>query len=84
MAHYDLNVIRQYWRGYNYKHQPSVEKNTEAVLSFDIREDYLEMLKEAGYDSNEEVIAAGPDEIEKINGIGPSTVRKIFSTELEV
>ena len=75
-------VIRNYWREYNETQTPKKD-NTTAGITFDIREDYIELLKEAGYNTNEEVILAGEEAILDIEGIGPSTVKRIFSFNVE-
>jgi len=71
---HDLNVIHQYWREENLKNPPKPKHE----ITFDIREDYIEMLLEEGYTCNEDVIEAGEQAILDIDGIGPATVKVIF------
>lgn len=82
MTKHDLNLIHEYWRKYNEENEPE-EDNSSGSLSFGIRDDYLDILRNHGYKTNEEVLEAGEEKILEIEGIGPSTVRKIFSFETE-
>lgn len=93
MAHHDGLKIRMYWREYNKQNtvdKPIVEpketeepKNNKVGITFDIREDYIELLEEEGYTSDSEVLEAGRETILAINGIGKATVDYIFSTNRE-